>query len=116
MDARPPPDPVDRHVPAARRRDRRRDPAGAARARPVALGFALVTWVVSLLLLVGYLPGPAPASSSSRRVDWIPFFGIQYKLGADGLSVALVVLTTTLIVDLASWRASSRSRPGSRNT
>ena len=28
--------------------------------------------------------------------DWIPAFGIQYKLGVDGLSLALVVLTTTL--------------------
>ena len=29
-------------------------------------------------------------------VDWIPVFGIQYKVGVDGLSLALVVLTTTL--------------------
>ena len=37
--------------------------------------------------------------------DWIPVFGIQYKLGVDGLSAALVVLTTTLswISILASW-------------
>jgi NADH-quinone oxidoreductase subunit M len=38
--------------------------------------------------------------------DWIPFFGIQYKLGADGLAVLLVVLTTTLswISILASFK------------
>ena len=30
--------------------------AGAAGPRPTALAFALATWVVSLLLLVGYLP------------------------------------------------------------
>ncbi len=28
--------------------------------------------------------------------DWVPAFGIQYKLGVDGISMALVVLTTTL--------------------
>jgi NADH-quinone oxidoreductase subunit M len=41
-----------------------------------------------------------------ETVDWIPIFGIQYKLGADGLSVALVVLTTTLswISILASFK------------
>ena len=33
---------------------------------------------------------------AEEAVDWIPLFGIQYKVGADGLSVALVVLTTTL--------------------
>src|SRR5665811_2272546 len=28
--------------------------------------------------------------------NWIPSFGIQYKVGVDGLSVLMVVLTTTL--------------------
>ena len=67
----------------------------ASAARPVALGFALLTWVVSLVLLLAYLPADAGFQFTSTT-DWIPFFGIQYKLGADGLSVALVVLTTTL--------------------
>ncbi len=31
-----------------------------------------------------------------EAADWIPSFGIQYKLGVDGLSVLMVVLTTTL--------------------
>jgi NADH-quinone oxidoreductase subunit M len=78
--------------------------APATAARPLALGFALVTWVVSLFLLVGYLP--RPGFQFVETVDWIPIFGIQYKLGADGLSVALVVLTTTLswISILASFK------------
>jgi len=74
-------------------------------ARPVALGFALATWVASLLLLIGYLPD-RPGFQYSETFDWIPFFGIQYKLGADGLAVLLVVLTTTLswISILASFK------------
>jgi len=63
--------------------------------RAVALGTALVTFVLSLFLLVGFLPG-RPGFQFLEEVDWIPAFGIQYKLGVDGLSVALVVLTTTL--------------------
>ena len=72
--------------------------------RPVALGFALATWVASLLLLVGYLP-LRPGFQYQVVIDWIPIFGIQFKLGVDGLSAALVVLTTTLtwISILASW-------------
>ena len=72
--------------------------------RPVALGFALATWVVSLLLLIGYLPS-RPGFQYPIEIDWIPIFGIQFKLGVDGLSAALVVLTTTLswISILASW-------------
>jgi NADH-quinone oxidoreductase subunit M len=63
--------------------------------RWVALGTALATWVVSLLLLVGFAPG-RPGFLYQEAMDWIPAFGIQYKVGVDGLAVALVVLTTTL--------------------
>ena len=76
--------------------------------RPLALAFALATWVISLFLLIGYLPTRAgdAAFQYVETVDWIPVFGIQYKLGADGLAVAMVVLTTTLswISILASWK------------
>ena len=75
--------------------------------RQVALGFALATWVVSLLLLIGYLPGrPGQQFQYIEQADWIGVFGIQYKLGVDGLSAALVVLTTTItwVSLLASWR------------
>jgi NADH-quinone oxidoreductase subunit M len=74
--------------------------------RPLALAVALATWVASLLMLIGYLPGREGAQFQYvETADWIPIFGIQYKLGVDGLSAALVVLTTTLtwICILASW-------------
>ncbi len=79
--------------------------ASASVARPLALFFALLTWVASLLLLIGYLPD-RPGFQYVEEVAWIPIFGIQYKLGADGLAVALVVLTTTLswISILASFK------------
>ncbi len=71
-------------------------PRGAANGiRAVALGTALLTWVVSLIMLVGY-PIGHPGFYFVEKLDWIPAFGVQYKLGVDGLSVALVVLTTTL--------------------
>jgi NADH-quinone oxidoreductase subunit M len=66
-------------------------------ARPVALLAALATWVASIGLLVVLDPGAAPgAFQAQEAADWIPAFGIQYKVGVDGLSTALVVLTTTL--------------------
>ena len=63
--------------------------------RGVALATSLISWALSLLLLVGFLPSH-PNFQFVERVDWIPSFGIQYKLGVDGLSLVLVVLTTTL--------------------
>jgi NADH-quinone oxidoreductase subunit M len=53
--------------------------------RQVALGFALATWVASLLLLIGYLPGRAGAQFEyTVTLDWIPILGIQSKLGVAG--------------------------------
>ena len=63
--------------------------------RYVALGFALAAWVVSLGLLVSFVAGD-PSFQFIESAPWIPAFGIQYKVGVDGLSMVLVVLTTTL--------------------
>src|SRR5918995_4742843 len=64
-------------------------------ARLLALATALLAWVVSLVLAAGFDAG-AEGFQFVQVYDWIPAFGIQYKLGVDGLSLALVVLTTTL--------------------
>jgi NADH-quinone oxidoreductase subunit M len=72
---------------------------GPARyARSLALAASLVAWALSLLLLIGFDPnGPAGRPFQLvETLDWIPVFGIQYKVGVDGLSLILVVLTTTL--------------------
>ena len=107
MDLADVPDPDDRHVPAAGRRDRRSRSCRPAHARPVALGVRARRRGSSRCVLLVGLPARRPGVPVRRRdLDWIPFFGIQYKLGADGLSVALVVLTTTLswISILASFK------------
>ena len=73
--------------------------------RITALVFALISFGLSLLLLVGFNPA-SPTFQYQEVHDWIPVFGIQYKVGIDGLSALLVVLTTTLswISILASFR------------
>jgi NADH-quinone oxidoreductase subunit M len=67
--------------------------------RWTALGFSLAAWIASLWLVIGFLPDRPTAGHAFQFVEeasWIPLFGIEYKLGVDGLSVAMVVLTTTL--------------------
>src|SRR5262245_37912572 len=64
-------------------------------ARILALVASLATWVVSLLVALNF-DANTPGFQLVEELDWIPLFGIQYKLGVDGLSLALVVLTTTL--------------------
>ena len=53
--------------------------------RRTALGTSLAAWVLSLLLLVTYSLGQA-GFQFKEAADWIPSFGIQFKLGVDGLS------------------------------
>jgi NADH-quinone oxidoreductase subunit M len=66
-------------------------------ARQLALATSVATWIVSLLVALNLDPNAAAGTFQLREArDWIPAFGIQYKLGIDGLSLALVILTTTL--------------------
>jgi NADH-quinone oxidoreductase subunit M len=63
-----------------------------------------LTFAASLLLAVAFDDG-AEGFQFVQVLDWIPFFGIQYKVGVDGISLVLVLLTTllTMISILASF-------------
>ena len=63
--------------------------------RWAALATSLVAFALSLAVLPAF-DRHAQGFQFVERADWIPAFGIQYKLGLDGISLALVVLTTTL--------------------
>ena len=76
--------------------------AGAARG--LALLVALVTLALSLPLYAGHdFASPAMQFVESR--EWIPAFDIRYALGVDGISIALIILTTftTVLVVLGAW-------------
>jgi NADH-quinone oxidoreductase subunit M len=76
----------------------------AAGVRRAALVFALVPFLLSLLVLARFQAGEADFQLV-ERARWIPQWGIEYRLGIDGISLFLVLLTTFLtpIVVLASW-------------
>jgi NADH-quinone oxidoreductase subunit M len=63
--------------------------------RGMALATALATFAVSLIMVALFDPHAA-GFQFKESVDWIPAFGIHYTVGLDGISLALVVLTTTL--------------------
>ncbi|MEW5990091.1 MAG: NADH-quinone oxidoreductase subunit M [Chloroflexota bacterium] len=77
-------------------------------ARAIALAAALLAWLASLLLVIGFVATPQRGGLFQyvEEISWIPLFGIEYKLGVDGLSLVLVVLTTTLtwVSILASFK------------
>ncbi|WP_426689147.1 NADH-quinone oxidoreductase subunit M [Rhodanobacter ginsengiterrae] len=81
--------------------------AGSARpnlARWLSLLVAVLTFVVSLFLLVQY----NPAGSAMQLVEshlWIASWGVHYGLAVDGISVALIVMTTFvgILVIAGAW-------------
>ena len=81
----------------------------AAQARSFALLVALITFVLSLGLLAG-VDNANPGMQFVESHPWIPAFDIGYNLGADGIAVALIVLTTlvTIPVLLGAWSAIDR--------
>jgi NADH-quinone oxidoreductase subunit M len=64
-------------------------------AKYVALAIALLTFAVSVPLWFAFNPATA-AFQFGVRADWIPQWGIQYMVGVDGISVLLVLLTTSI--------------------
>jgi len=56
---------------------------------------AVLAWGASLAVVAGFDIN-ANGFQFHEQLDWVPAFGIQYKVGVDGISLALVVLTTTL--------------------
>jgi NADH-quinone oxidoreductase subunit M len=57
--------------------------------------FSLFPFVLSLLLLVAFNPSD-PGFQFVEEAAWIPTFNIFYRVGVDGISLFLVLLTTFL--------------------
>src|ERR1043166_242062 len=72
----------------------------------IALGFSLVEFALSLLLIGGLAVG-SPEFHFVDDVLWIGTIGAHYHVGVDGISLWLVLLTTLLmpIAILSSWTA-----------
>ena len=81
--------------------------AGSGRpglARWLALLVAVLTFVVSLFLLPQYNPADAAMQLGEDHL-WIASLGVHYGLAVDGISVALILLTTfvSILVIVGAW-------------
>ena len=76
--------------------------AGAA--RWFATGIAFLALLASIPLLTGF-DMTTPAMQFVENRNWIPAYDIRYHLGVDGISVALIALTTltTLLAMIGAW-------------
>ncbi|MEB3200844.1 MAG: NAD(P)H-quinone oxidoreductase subunit 4 [Synechococcaceae cyanobacterium] len=81
------------------------DDGDGRRIRWYALGISLITFLVTV---GGYLNGYDPAVTGlqlAERVQWLPDLGLAWSVGADGLSMPLILLTSfiTSLACLAAW-------------
>jgi NADH-quinone oxidoreductase subunit M len=82
-------------------------PGGAARqAKPVALGFSLVTLLLAVLAWVRFDTGSTTQFQLAEVYSWIPQFGVSYALGVDGIALSLIVMAAILtpVCLLAAWK------------
>ncbi|MFN0198255.1 MAG: NuoM family protein [Planctomycetaceae bacterium] len=64
----------------------------------------LVTFVLTLFLWKDF-DAAIPGMQFTSNVPWIPYWGINYQLGVDGISLPLVLLTSliSMLSMMASW-------------
>ncbi len=78
-----------------------------------AVAWSALVFVLSLPLLAAFEPGTA-AMQFTEMQDWIPELGIGYRVGVDGISLLLVMLTTFLtpLVILSAFSAVEKGMKG----
>ena len=74
-------------------------------AKPVALGFSLVTLVLAVLAWARFDPDAVEQFQLSEVHSWIPQFGVSYAVGVDGIALSLIVMSAILtpVCLLAAW-------------
>lgn len=73
----------------------------------IALGFSLISFVVSLLLILDHGAPSVNGFYFEKYIPWIKAINTNYHVGVDGLSLWLIVLTTFImpIAIISSWHA-----------
>ena len=80
-------------------------PEGNKVVRWYGLGASLITFLITA---AGYVKGYDPAIEGlqmAERISWVPQLGLTWSVGADGLSMPLILLTSfiTSLAALAAW-------------
>jgi len=77
------------------------DPQREGLIKHLAFGVSVLTFLVSLQLYRGFQLN-VPGMQFVERKPWIPGYGVQYLVGVDGISLLLVLCSTS-----SAWTASA---------
>ncbi|MDP6482323.1 MAG: hypothetical protein QGH70_00570, partial [Nitrospinota bacterium] len=70
----------------------RREPAAV---KGIAFAVSIATFVLALVMYAAFRP-EVGAMQFTETASWIPAFGVGYRLGVDGISLWMVLLTAFL--------------------
>jgi NADH-quinone oxidoreductase subunit M len=88
----------------------RREPAAV---KGIAFAVSIATFVLALVMYAAFRP-EVGEMQFTETASWIPAFGIGYRLGVDGISLWMVLLTAFLtpLAILGSWKEIQRRVKG----
>jgi NADH-quinone oxidoreductase subunit M len=74
-------------------------------AKQAGVAISLLVFVITLVIAFQFVVADAAEFQAGFSYDWIPAFGVKFAMGLDGISLALVALSTSLVpvVLLAGW-------------
>jgi NADH-quinone oxidoreductase subunit M len=77
----------------------------------IALATSLLTLAVSIAMAAAFRTG-GPRFQFAQAYQWIAQFGVHYAVGADGIALVLILMTTVLtpLVVLGSWNSAESGR------
>ena len=80
-------------------------------ARIASLSVAAVPFVLLLLVWIRFDSGAAAAQFQSvEEVSWIPSLGVAWRVGVDGISLSLALMSALLFLGALAWPMENRER------
>ncbi|GHC70560.1 NADH-quinone oxidoreductase subunit M [Nocardiopsis terrae] len=90
--------------------------APAETAKRLALGFSVATLLLVAAMALNFDTSGAGGLQFEEVYPWIPYFGVHFAVGVDGISLVLVLMSVVLVplVVLAAWNEHSDREDGGR--
>ncbi|ORE97588.1 NADH-quinone oxidoreductase subunit M [Aurantimonas sp. 22II-16-19i] len=85
--------------------------AGNREARLVALGASALSFLCLVIVWIGFDSGPGAADFQSvAEIGWIDALGVAWRVGVDGMSLAVSLMSGLLFICAIAWPADTKGR------